>query len=107
MELWRKTLLNILFEMELLPQSKMNDLLNDLSKITFHIEYKSVKEPAGECLKINLKNKDFIILYCILEGRRGKYSMVARFDENSQFIEHMAYVVMPREYQAVIDTYFD
>lgn len=75
---------------QILDDSKINDLLNDLSTIIFHIKPESVKEPIGKCLKINLNNKDFIILSCTTKGNRF-YPMVAKFNENGKFIEHLAF----------------
>ncbi len=80
-------------------------LLKDLSNITFHLENISTKEPVGECLKINLNNGNFYILSATLVDDLC-YSMVAEFDQNYNFVRHIAYFADRPSYEVMIDKYF-
>lgn len=91
---------------QVLEESKTNVFLFDLSKIGFLIYDTSTEEPIDECLKINLENKDFIIICCVdtSDGREG--AMVAKFNEKSEFIEHIASCGYSSWYGPMIEQYF-
>ncbi len=88
-----------------LESQYIDEFLKELSKITFHLESKSTFEPIKECLKITKENDNFIILSCTVIDGVG-YSMVAEFDSDGNFLNHLAYFADRPTYEKMIKEFF-
>ncbi len=89
-----------------LDASKFNGFIDELSKVTFHLENRSVNAPVGFAVLIHLKNNETIVLSCTNIGGTG-YSMVAKFSSNCDFIKHIAYFADKHSYDEIVKKYFN
>lgn len=77
---------NVIKELE---QNKIENFINDLSKISLFKENKSVNSPVGYATLLYMQNNEVIVLSCTnLDD--VKYSMVAAFSYTGTYIRHIA-----------------
>ncbi len=90
---------------KVLDAAQVDAFLKELSKIVFHLKSDSTLEPVRECLRITMKNGNFIILSATMVGKQ-EYSMVAEFDAGGNFVKHVAHFAAGSTYEALLEKYF-
>jgi hypothetical protein len=89
-----------------LDNDKINDFIDDLATITFHVENKSVNSPLGHTVIIYLKNQEIIVLSCtVVDGLA--YSMAAVFTLEGSFIRHIARFADEPKFRKILEKYFE
>lgn len=101
----------LIFELERMQVKKVlssvenSKFLEDLSTITFHLVNSSADSPTGKCVRIVLKNGNFIIISCSLVNETS-YSFVAEFSEQGKFVRHIAHFADRPKYEKLLNNYF-
>lgn len=89
-----------------LEQEKIDEFVNDLSTITFHLEKESVNAPIGYTLLIYLKNQEILVLSCtVIDGTA--FGMAAAFSSDGKFVRHIASFADGPRFRRLLADYFD
>lgn len=89
-----------------LSDDKVDDFINELSTVTFHIENESVNSPVGYAVLIYTENNEIIVLSCTVLND-GAYSMVSTFTVDGKFINHIAGFADEPKYRKILEKYFE
>lgn len=89
-----------------LEEEKIQDFLNELSTVIFHIENESVNSPVGYAVLIYLQNNEIIVLSCTIINKIG-YSMVASFTYEGNFIKHIVVFANEPKFKKILLKYFE
>lgn len=88
-----------------LDKDKIEDFVNELSTVTFHIENKSVNSPLGDTIIIYMENQEIIVLSCTVVNGIA-YGMVSVFNLEGSFINHIAKFADEPKFRKVVEKYF-
>ena len=89
-----------------LGQNKIENFINDLSKVSLFKENRSVNSPVGYATLLYMQNNEVIVLSCTnLDD--VKYSMVAAFSDTGTYIRHIAEFDGARQFRRLLIEYFD